>query len=508
MKDEYFYNLYQKDGTYETYYSLFKSTAKYYDKVTKKEMYFKIVNYFKEDHERILYFLTTSLVNYLKNYDNKKDKELSSNDDFIRCKLFIEDYIYQEKKEILNPEYNWLISYVKNNYYKALEISEFVDFNKGLLDLYGILTKEDMFKMYKDAFPESKLSFKEYDKQITKSYIILFANYGKKYIYYKCIDKQFNLRRYLQSIKDACEHYNIVDYKRYSKEQVLSFANKFMLFPIEIDEDSFQFYLISDHSHYFSSLMDLPEPDRFFQEEDEDENEDKLNEYLHINYNTPKWLLKGNTIIDIKVSQHNDELEINEDINDETIFKDKNEYFKFKKLICDYYDYCAKKIIHKKLNLYDFDNVTGSEEEIVEVFDKVAEKSDYYVSSFIKSGARILNYDDYIVLNSLRESRRSSYIILDINEDGLILLDFENDVRLLVKALAVPFVELFKTKNILIDVTLIPYNGVITYDSFLQQNLIEMSQINLSKDKIETYDELQLLQTDEEFLEFYKNIKN
>ena len=97
---------------------------------------------------------------------------------------------------------------------------------------------------------------------------------------------------------------------------------------------------------------------------------------------------------------------------------------------------------------------------------------------------------------------------LDISEDGLILLDFENDVRLLVKALAVPFVELFKTKNILIDVTLIPYNGVITYDSFLQQNLIEMSQINLSKDKIETYDELQLLQTDEEFLEFYKNIKN
>ena len=254
--------------------------------------------------------------------------------------------------------------------------------------------------------------------------------------------------------------------------------------------------------------MDLPDAERFFQDEDEDVNEDKLNEYLHINFNTPKWLLKGNTIIYIKVSKLNDKLEINEDIIDETIFKDKNEYFKFKKLICDYYDYCAEKIIHKKLNFYDFDNVTGSEEEMVEVFDKVAEKSDYYVSSFIKSGARILNYDDYIVLNSLRVSRRSSYMILDITKEGLILLDFKNDVRLLVKALAVPFIELFKTKNILIDVTLIPYNGVITYDSFIQQNLIEMSQINLTKDKIETYDELQLLQSEEEFLEFYKNIKN
>ena len=168
-------------------------------------------------------------------------------------------------------------------------------------------------------------------------------------------------------------------------------------------------------------------------------------------------------------------------------------------------------------NPYGFKQIIDRNSELSkEYYSEVArthiagypEKSDYYVSSFIKSGARILNYDDYIVLNSLRESRRSSYIILDITKEGLILLDFKNDVRLLVKALAVPFVELFKTKNILIDVTLIPYNGVITYDSFIQQNLIEMPQINLTKDKIETYDELQFLQTEEEFLEFYKNIKN
>ena len=91
---------------------------------------------------------------------------------------------------------------------------------------------------------------------------------------------------------------------------------------------------------------------------------------------TPKWLLKGHTLDDIKLKENKNKIKFTKVMNETPVFKDES-YLDYRNFICHIYEFVASKNDYDYLDLKEMDDVDI--EDFLSVREKFLLSKDKYL---------------------------------------------------------------------------------------------------------------------------------
>ena len=508
-----------KESLYATYLDLYKYDAIDYKKISKNKIYEEIVNFFIYVPENIYFYLSENTLEAL-----VEDKPLSLNPEYEDvmtlldlCVIYLDKTIDTKNgsKDIykLNEDFKEVISYLKEDISSALIETNLNDFLKGIIDLYGFLSFDDYYKFYKDIFISSPydyscgdefLSKDEFIERVLNSYIPFSCSFNEKYIYKTIFASAFkNSIEKISEIIKSNPYFK--KYKQYDIDFIMNYANSYE--NPSVNSDVYNDASISSCLRVLKGFSLLPTLEYIYNEKTLNGlKEEELKKIMFVHETTPKWLLKGHTINDIKLKENKNKIKFKKINKEIPVFNDES-YLDYRNLICDIYEFVASKNHYDYLNLKEMENVDM--DDFLSSRDKFLLSKNKYLDDFIKNRKEKITSKDLEIINSMRNLVSLKVMVLDLTNEGLIVLDFINNIRLLVKPLSVPFYELFKyyNKYCFIDLSFLPYKNIITYDAFLIPQEMNAFMFNTDINDLENFNKLKLIKTAVEFIEFYKEKK-
>ena len=392
----------------------------------------------------------------------------------------------------------------------ALIETQINDFLKGIIDIYGFLSFDDYYKFYKNIFFDSAYDFTpdeeiltkdEFIERVLSSYVVFSSSFNEKYIYKNIIGAAFknSPENIFNTIKS---NPYFKKYKEYDLDFIMSYANSFENY--SVNRDVYEGSSIPLYLRVLKGFSLLPALDYIYDEKSL--KEDELQKIMFVHEITPKWLLKGHTLDDIKLKENKNKIKFTKVMNETPVFKDES-YLDYRNFICDIYEFVASKNDYDYLDLKEMDDVDI--EDFLSVREKFLLSKDKYLDEFIKNRKEKITSKDLEIIKAIKHSICLKFIVLDLTSEGLIILDFVNNIRLLIKPLSIPFYEFFKDYNkyTFIELSIFPYKNIITYDCFLIPQEMNAFMFNLDLKDLENFNELKLIKTADEFIEFYKDKK-
>ena len=161
----------------------------------------------------------------------------------------------------------------------------------------------------------------------------------------------------------------------------MSYANSFKL--DLIDDDVYEDFYVVLNLRIKNNFSTFPTLDCFLNIDKINELEgNELEKLALVNEITPKWILKGHSCNDLILKQNKNKIEFKKGILENPIFKDQS-YLDFRNLICDIYEYVAKKNKINHLNLNDMENVDL--DDFIVASREFITKKDKYLDEFLKN---------------------------------------------------------------------------------------------------------------------------
>jgi len=478
-----------KEVYYLDYYQVIVPSSwwKPYERITQKEMYQAILSAFEKSptlFENCLSLETLDfLLGFLKNKDQRYsllDNLYSYRDDF----QFLDGLGIFDFKGTLNPDFLPLVERLaKEDSSELRNRLKYLTIVKGYLDLYGMIELDELAKVFA---LQGDASIKAKDIKILLNTPLIAHFYiieGKKVLRISISEDD------LPGFLKARRAYDDLPYAPYSFEEAFAYANDFVPLnhPLakQIREEQKKFH---DYLHDFSAY---PNPFGVLLKEASDE---EYGEYASINSSIPKWVLKGHTFAQLQIEKDKTDKALS--AVDEKTFGPEL-FFLYKGTIHSFYAIIAKKLALKANLENDTLSAQDYEKILADMHAHFDEDVDLYRAS-LKDGITATAHE---ILKGLRESYFGHFIISDITERGLLLIDFETEHSFLVRPLGTPWHDMLRSslKQSLVEMNIMPFRDFLAYDTFVCPSSMYIDMRNLKTKEDVALETPRLIATPEQF---------
>jgi hypothetical protein len=426
-----------------------------YSKITVQGIYDAILDSFSQNQhtfEDCLSNQTATFLVGLLNDPNRHfpwtDAPITLQDDF----MFLAGLGVFDLEGKINPDFLPFVQKVALSLKKGLpNILNGLATVKGYLDLYGCISVADFQKVLNRS-GASPVSREEVLAMIQEP---LIAHYylldGENIV------RTIILQGGIDDFLSAREAFKNLDYAEYPQNDVVSFANRFVFSSHPLKNLILvQYWKFEDRSHFFSLFQD---PYGSLLDKEGKEEQEK---YDLANLSTPKWILKGHSMMELKVS---------DDCKGKTLSRvqertmDPELFDVYKKTVYGFYQTIAKKL-HRSVD-FESDQMTG--EDFAAILKDLHTHFEEDVALYQRSQEGELDFLSLRVLAGLRASFFGRFLINDITEKGLLLLDLENHRSFLIRPLSTPWHDMLSSslKQSFLDLNIVPFQDYLTYDTFV-----------------------------------------